>query len=730
MKKLILYLLAPCVSFAQQPAERWEENQNISGYSGSPYIFSVEMDDDGNTYVGGYIFNNSDSDIFVAKYDSDGNLAFYDAYDSGAGDDEGFEVGYDQWGNTYIAGNERNGNGLFLRKYNTTGVVQWTKTYYGAIVFTHVNDMEVRQSTGDVFLTGRLTNAVSGEGANLFLIRYDTNGNVSWEESFDGGSNLADEGHRIVLDGSGNVYVIGEANAGTPTLQKYTYAGAFSWGKSPDVTGENGSNGVTLAIEGTNIAVYTWTNKKRYSQTGGVLNQNVSFNNTVGLVSGRPYYWNLGTGYVRAVSSSSIKRYNNSGTQTATTSVSLSNRFIMDDDERLYALSNVSTAPDSMQVKRYSFGTSSIMEDWNYRFAESALNTFAISENHTFSVGYGDNGVLNVHNACVPPELELTLDSEDGGTGVCTGDTMFFEVDAEYADSYSWFNNGYGPNSDTIWVGLNFGVNQPIDLSVSVDAGNGCTVTEAFDQFTNYVGVDAYIVDMVGECESDPGFLFSLIDANYYEYNWYFDGVQQTFNASNDTIFLTEGNGTYIMEIYDTQTGCLSIPNGTIDVTGIVPDETATLSYPSSLFAQNESDPLPSVSGVSGGTYSESTGNLSIDPNTGVIDLSASVPGGPYTVVYTTPGTCPGQGTFDVTITSVVGIGEGSETNDLIYPNPAAETLYAAENVNSIMIYTLDGKMILTSDQRRIDVAQLASGSYLVKLEKMDGIGWQRLVIR
>ncbi len=713
---LILLFITSNQLFAQQPAERWEENQNISGYSGAPLIFSVEMDDDGNTYVGGYIFNNADADIFVAKYDADGNLEFYDTYDSGAGDDEGFEVGYDQWGNTYIAGNERNGNGLFLRKYNTSGVVQWTKTYYGAIVVSHANDMEVFQSTGDVFLTGRITNAISGEGANLAVIRYNTSGTLVWEESFDGGSNLYDEGHRLTLDASGNVYVIGEANAGTPTLQKYTYAGGFSWGKSPDVTGENGSNGVNLAIEGTNLAVYTWINKKRYSQAGGVLNQNVSFNNTVTLFSGRPYYWKLATGYVRAVSGSNIKRYNNGGTQTATTSVGSSNRFILDSDERLYALSNVSTSPDSAQVKRYQIGTSSISADWTYRFAESALNTFAISANNTFSVGYGDNSVLNVHNACIPPEVELTLDSEDGGAGVCQGDTIFFSVNAEYADSYAWFGgNSFGPNADSIWIGLNFGTNMPLNYTVDVDAGNGCIVTGEFDEFTNYIGIEAYIVDMEGDCESDPGFLFSLIDANYYEYNWYFDGVQQTFNASNDTMDLSNGNGTYLMEVYDTQTGCFSIPSPVYEVTGLMPDETATLSYPLGLYAQNESDPLPTVIGVSGGTYSEVTGDLSIDENSGVIDLSASAPG-TYTVVYTTPGTCPGIAIFDVTVTSVVGLQESRHANFAIYPNPVSEVLNLSEFADNITVYSTAGKRLFSNSGNFMDVSHLANGVYILEV--------------
>jgi len=49
--------------------------------------------------------------------------------------------------------------------------------------------------------------------------------------------------------------------------------------------------------------------------------------------------------------------------------------------------------------------------------------------------------------------------------------------------------------------------------------------------------------------------------------------------------------------------------------------------------------PAPTITGQSG-IFSESTGNLSIDSSTGVINVNSST-AGTYTVVYTTNGTCP-----------------------------------------------------------------------------------------
>lgn len=83
----------------------------------------------------------------------------------------------------------------------------------------------------------------------------------------------------------------------------------------------------------------------------------------------------------------------------------------------------------------------------------------------------------------------------------------------------------------------------------------------------------------------------------------------------------------------------------------INPMESAAFSYPTGTYCTTASDPTPTITGVGGGTFSAPAG-LSINTSTGVIDVSASTVGGPYTVTYTTPGTCSSSSTFNITITS------------------------------------------------------------------------------
>ncbi|SFD39187.1 SprB repeat-containing protein, partial [Algibacter pectinivorans] len=94
--------------------------------------------------------------------------------------------------------------------------------------------------------------------------------------------------------------------------------------------------------------------------------------------------------------------------------------------------------------------------------------------------------------------------------------------------------------------------------------------------------------------------------------------------------------------------GCVTPGScGTITI-NTTPREDASFSYSASAYCVNELDPTPTITGVSGGTFS-AAGGLSINPTTGKIDVSASTPN-TYTVSYTTNGLCNGTETASITI--------------------------------------------------------------------------------
>ena len=88
----------------------------------------------------------------------------------------------------------------------------------------------------------------------------------------------------------------------------------------------------------------------------------------------------------------------------------------------------------------------------------------------------------------------------------------------------------------------------------------------------------------------------------------------------------------------------------------VVTLEDATFSYSSNSYCDNQTDPTPIISGVSGGTFSCNDANLvfvetgnNTGSSDGIIDLSAT-PEATYTITYQTPGNCFGTSTFDITI--------------------------------------------------------------------------------
>lgn len=92
------------------------------------------------------------------------------------------------------------------------------------------------------------------------------------------------------------------------------------------------------------------------------------------------------------------------------------------------------------------------------------------------------------------------------------------------------------------------------------------------------------------------------------------------------------------------------------------PIENPDFVYNKTGYCQLGTDPLPTIYGDPGGAFT-STMQVSINASSGLIDVSASTPGGPYTVTYTTGGPCPEMATFNV---SIVGCSPSATLTDML----------------------------------------------------------------
>ncbi len=216
----------------------------------------------------------------------------------GSGDDRGNVVRLDASGNIYIAGSFSEtvdfdpGVGvsnltstgemdLFVAKYDANGNFLWVQSD-GNIYDDLVLDMAV-DASGNAHITGYGEIVSDGSERAMFVAKLDASGNTSWEHSFYSDNNNVG-GYSLAIDATGNVYVGGNFN------------GNVSFDPDPGSSvGDRTSTGNLSMTDGyilklTSGGIYDWV------QQFAVSNANASVNSIAIDVSGNIYstgqYWN------------------------------------------------------------------------------------------------------------------------------------------------------------------------------------------------------------------------------------------------------------------------------------------------------------------------------------------------------------------------------------------------------------------------------------------------------
>lgn len=123
--------------------------------------------------------------------------------------------------------------------------------------------------------------------------------------------------------------------------------------------------------------------------------------------------------------------------------------------------------------------------------------------------------------------------------------------------------------------------------------------------------------------------------------------------------------------------------------------------------------PAPTITGETG-TFSESTGNLSIDNSTGVINVNNST-AGTYTVVYTTNGSCPNTVNNTITINALDGATFGYSSNSLPQTGTASLTTTPTTSGGTYSAYP--SGLSINSSTGEIDLAASTIQSYKIFYE-------------
>jgi|694.fasta_scaffold08122_15 Ca2+-binding RTX toxin-like protein len=253
------------------------------GSSTNDYATAIYTDIAGNSYITGYTFGVVSgtktagvSDVFVAKYDANGNQIWIDQFGSSSSDNAN-GVTIDSSGNVYVVGytastlpgNTKLGiNDAFITKYNASGDIVWIKQFGSS-----VSDIAYGVSTdtsGSIYVVGQTYGALAGNSSlgstDGVLAKYDGNGTQNWIRQF--GSSNSDNARAVTTDISGNIYVAGDTygslsgytNLGSNDgfLIKYNASGTQLWAKQFGSSGSDNINSIRIDKTG-NIYVAGYT---------------------------------------------------------------------------------------------------------------------------------------------------------------------------------------------------------------------------------------------------------------------------------------------------------------------------------------------------------------------------------------------------------------------------------------------------------------------------------------
>ncbi|MCP4133877.1 MAG: hypothetical protein GY754_23105, partial [bacterium] len=246
-----------------------------TGSSANDSASGMAIDSDGNIYITGRTDGSLDgntnagcSDIFLVKYNSSGEKLWTRQMGS-TGSDWAIGVSTDSDGNIYITGQTDGdlvGNtntvdsDIFLVKYNSSGVKQWTRQ-----MGSSANDSPteiVIDIFGFIYITGHTCGNMDGNtnagDDDIFLVKYNLSGDKQWTRQI--GTDKADHGNGVSVDSSGNIYVAGQTggvldggtNAGDSdiVLVKYNSDGDRQWTRQTGTAKADNASGVSVDDSG------------------------------------------------------------------------------------------------------------------------------------------------------------------------------------------------------------------------------------------------------------------------------------------------------------------------------------------------------------------------------------------------------------------------------------------------------------------------------------------------
>jgi hypothetical protein len=215
--------------------------------------------DGGIAVTGGVRVGEDDWDIWLARYEADGTLAWSETVAGPAGgEDQGVGITADATGLGFVAVGyvmlDDGTTDAWLRRFDASGAVQWETTHAGLGAGIDAATEVVHDPADDRFIVvGYET--ISPDDTDLWVAAYDTDGQPQWTFRHDEAGGV-DRGQGIAVGDGGEVFVVGSAVVPGRTIDAWVGRlgpdGALQWRELYDGPASlgDGANDVAVDAEG------------------------------------------------------------------------------------------------------------------------------------------------------------------------------------------------------------------------------------------------------------------------------------------------------------------------------------------------------------------------------------------------------------------------------------------------------------------------------------------------
>jgi hypothetical protein len=234
--------------------------QKTYGGSGNEIAYSVQQVQEGGYIVVGRTasFGAGNDDLWILKLDNNGNVTWQKTY-GGTGDDGAYSFYQTQGGGYIVVGWTASfgagSNDIWILKLDVSGNVTWEKTYGGTGYDTAYSVQQTRE--GGYIVAGR-TNSFGAGNDDIWILKLDSNGNVTWQKAYGGTGNeyafavrqTLDEGY--IVAGYTNSFGAGNDDI---WILKLDSNGNVTWQKAYGGTGNDSLSSFDQTQEGGYIVV-------------------------------------------------------------------------------------------------------------------------------------------------------------------------------------------------------------------------------------------------------------------------------------------------------------------------------------------------------------------------------------------------------------------------------------------------------------------------------------------